>query len=301
MSFQILALGEILWDLLPTGMQLGGAPANFAFHCRALGAEARLITRVGDDELGRLVLDRFRAGGSPTETIQIDSDRPTGTVDVELSEAGVPRYTIREDVAWDRITADDAGLAAARSADAVCFGSLALRSETARRAIAKLVSHTSPRAIRIFDVNLRHPFVYPDVIAEALELCDVLKLNDEELTEIAAMFGLGDGTRETIEELSRRFGLKAVALTRGADGSLLFADGRWSDLPGRPVAVRDTIGAGDSFTAALAIGFLNNRPLDEIHRHSGAVAAFVCSQPGGTPDLPDSLKRPDMTRREFSL
>lgn len=300
MSYPILALGEVLWDLLPGGMKLGGAPANFAFHCRSLGAEARMITRVGDDDLGRLVLDRFASRGLPTETIQIDSDRPTGTVGVELSHDGQPRYTIREDVAWDRITADEFGLAAARSADAVCFGSLALRGETTRKAIAKLVSHTRTRALRIFDVNLRHPYVFPDAIAEALELCDVLKLNDHELVEIAAMFGVNAGVRETIEELSRRFGLKAAALTRGADGSLLFADGRWSDQPGKPVAVCDTIGAGDAFTAALTVGLLSGHTLDEINRHAGSVAAFVCSQPGGTPELPESLKRPAVGPQESS-
>lgn len=301
MSDQILALGEVLWDLLPGGMKLGGAPANFAFHCRSLGAEARMITRVGADELGRLVLDRFESRGMPVETIQIDSDRPTGTVGVELSQDGQPRYTIHEDVAWDRIAVLESGIAAARSADAICFGSLALRCETTRESIAKLVSHTRPHALRIFDVNLRHPYVFPDAIAEALELCDVLKLNDQELVEIAAMFGVTAGVRETIEELSRRFGLKALALTRGVDGSLLFADGRWSDQPGRAVAVCDTIGAGDAFTAALAIGLLSGRTLDEINRHAGSVAAFVCSQPGGTPELPESFKRPAVVAEERSI
>jgi fructokinase len=292
MSCKILAVGEVLWDLLPTGMQLGGAPANFTFHCRSLGAHARLVTRVGDDAFGRLVLERFRLLGLPTETVQIDPFRPTGTVAVTLATDGQPRFTIHEHVAWDRITATDRDLAEARAADAICFGSLAQRSQPAREAIRALVLNARPEALRVFDVNLRPPFVDRGVIADSLELADVLKLNDQELPELATMFGLPAGVREAMEELARRFGLSMVALTRGAGGSLLLAGGRWSDHPGKPAEVCDTIGAGDAFTAALTVGLLAVRPLEEINRHANEVAAFVCSRPGGTPALPDALKLP---------
>jgi fructokinase len=292
MSCKILAVGEVLWDLLPTDKQLGGAPANFTFHCRGLGALARLVTRIGDDDLGRQVLERFRLLGLPTETVQIDPAWPTGTVAVTLADDGQPRFTIHEHVAWDRIAADETALAEARSADAVCFGSLAQRNEPSRRAIRALVSAARPGALRVFDVNLRPPFVDRDVIADSLELADVLKLNDQELPELAAMFGLPPGVREAIEELASRFGLSVVALTRGAGGSLLKADGRWSDHPGKPAEVCDTIGAGDAFTAALTVGLLAGRPLEEINRHANEVAAFVCSRPGGTPALPEALRLP---------
>ncbi|WP_406695025.1 carbohydrate kinase [Singulisphaera sp. Ch08] len=292
MSCKILAVGEVLWDLLPTGKQLGGAPANFTFHCRSLGALARLVTRVGDDDLGRQVLERFRLLGLPTEMVQVDPTWPTGTVTVTLSADGQPRFTIHEHVAWDRIAADEADLAAAREADAVYFGSLAQRSESARQAIRSLVSAARPGAIRVFDVNLRAPFIDRDVIAESLELADVLKLNDSELPELAAMFDLPAGVREAMEELARRFSLSLVALTRGVNGSLLLADGQWSDHPGRPAEVSDTIGAGDAFTACLVVGLLADRSLDAINSHANEVAAFVCSQPGGTPAIPDALKRP---------
>jgi fructokinase len=290
MSCKILAVGEVLWDLLPTGKQLGGAPANFTYHCRSLGARAQLITRIGDDDLGEQVRERFRLLGLPTETVQVDPAWPTGTVSVSLAADGQPRFTIHEQVAWDRITADDAGLAEARAADAVCFGSLAQRSEPARRAIRALVSAARPEALRVFDVNLRPPFIDRDAIAGSLELADVLKLNDQELPALAAMFDLPAGVREAMAELAGRFGLSLVALTRGAGGSLLLGDGRWSDNPGRPAEVCDTIGAGDSFTACLVVGLLAGRPLDAINRHANEVAAFVCSQPGGTPGLPDALK-----------
>lgn len=291
MSGKILAVGEVLWDMLPTGKQLGGAPANFTFHCRSLGACAQLITRVGDDDLGRQVLERFRLLGLPTETVQIDPDWPTGTVSVTLADDGQPRFTIHEHVAWDWIKADEAGLGVARTADAVCFGSLAQRSEPARLAIRRLVSAARPEALRVFDVNLRAPFVDRNVIADSLELANVLKLNDQELSELASLFDLPTGVREGMSELADRFGLSVVALTRGAAGSLLLTGGRWSDHPGRPTKVCDTIGAGDAFTACLVVGLLVGRPLDVINNHANEVAAFVCSQPGGTPEIPDTLKR----------
>lgn len=290
MPDKILALGEVLWDLLPSGKQLGGAPANFAFHCRCLGADARLVTRVGDDDLGREVLDRFRSMALPIDTVQVDPARPTGTVDVALAPDGQPLYTIRPGAAWDRIEADAPATAHAASADALCFGSLAQREEPSGRAIRSLVQSARPGALRLFDVNLRAPFIDRAAIEGSLGLANALKLNDQELPALAAMFGLPPEERAAMEGLARRFGLALVALTRGPGGSLLLANGTWSDHPGVPVELRDTVGAGDAFTAALVVGLLTGRPIDAINRHANEVAAFVCSRPGGTPALPDSLK-----------
>ena len=292
MPYQILALGEVLWDLLPEGKQLGGAPANFTFQCRSLGADASLVTRVGADDLGREVLDRFRALGLPTATVQVDPEAPTGTVGVTLAPDGQPVYEIRPDAAWDRIEADPLATGRAASADAVCFGSLAQRDGPSRDAIRSLVKAARPGALRIFDVNLRAPFVDRGVIEDSLGLADALKLNDQELPALAAMFGLPAEERAAMAALARRFDLALVALTRGPGGSLLLADGAWSDHPGAPVEVSDTIGAGDAFTAALVVGRLAGRPLDAINRHANEVAAFVCSRPGGTPALPDALRLP---------
>lgn len=248
------------------------------------------MTRVGDDDLGQEVLERFRLQGLPTESVQVDPESPTGTVAVALGPDGQPRFTIHENVAWDRIRADEVALAVAAGADAVCFGTLAQRSEPARSAIRALVSAARPGALRLFDVNLRPPFVDRSVIGDSLMMADALKLNDQELPELAAMFGLPSGVRESLAELARRFGISTVALTRGARGGLLLADGLWSDHPGRTVAVSDTIGAGDAFTASLVVGLLAGRSLEEINRHANEVAAFVCTQPGGTPALPDTLR-----------
>lgn len=292
MSHVIVAVGEVLWDLLPAGKQLGGAPANFAYHARSLDADARLISRVGDDALGVEILERFRWLDLPTDAVQVDAKAPTGTVDVWLGPDGQPRYAIREGVAWDRIDADAAARALAARADAICFGSLAQRAESSRRAIRAIVEAAPPGALKVFDVNLRPPFVDGDVIAGSLGLADVLKLNDHELPELAGMFGLPTEPRQAIEGLAARFGLALVALTRGAGGSLLWAGGEWSDHPGRPAEVVDTIGAGDAFTATLVTGQLAGRPLEAINRHANEVAAFVCSQPGGTPALPEALRGP---------
>ncbi len=293
MSDKILALGEVLWDLLPSGKQLGGAPANFTFHCRSLGADASLVTRVGDDDLGREVLDRFRSLGLPVDTVQIDPASPTGTVDVALAPDGQPLYTIRPDAAWDRIEANPLATARVAEAGAVCFGSLAQRDEPSRGSIRALVKAARPGALLMFDVNLRAPFVDRGVIEESLGLANALKLNDGELPALAAMFGLPADTRGAMAALADRFGLSLVALTRGPGGSLLLADRAWSDHPGVPVEVSDTIGAGDAFTSALVVGHLAGHPLDAINRHANAVAAFVCSRPGGTPVLPDALRLPD--------
>ena len=291
MGFKILAIGEVLWDMLPSGRQLGGAPANFACHARALGAEARLVTRVGDDDLGREILERLARQGLPTETVEVDPDAPTGTVAVELGTDGQPRFTIVEDVAWDRIEAGFAAFSAAASADAVCFGSLAQRHRIAREAIRSVVTAARAGALRVFDVNIRPPFHSRDVIAVSLEMASVLKLNDQELPMLAAMFGLDGGVRAQMEALARRFELSLVALTRGGGGSLLYRGGDWSDHLGEPAKVCDTVGAGDAFTAVLTVGLLEGWPLDEINRRANRVAAYVCSQPGATPPLPEWLLR----------
>ncbi len=287
----ILAVGEVLWDLLPTGPVLGGAPANFAQHARALGADAAMISRVGDDDLGREILSRFAASGLRADHVAIDSAAPTGTVTVSLGADGQPSYTIHEDVAWDHLTADPAARAFAARADVICFGSLAQRAELSREAIRALVAATPSDALRIFDINLRQSFYSREVIETSLGLANILKLNDAELPVLAEMFALpGDFTTQ-LAELANRFELRVIALTCGGCGSWLLADGELSEHPGIAAKVSDTIGAGDSFTAALALGLRKKWPLAEINQRANEVAAFVCSQAGATPKLPDELRR----------
>lgn len=298
MKFKIVAIGEVLWDLLPAGKQLGGAPANFTYHAHALGADARLISCVGVDPLGREILNRFEALDLPTSNIVQLPSVPTGTVGVTLAAGGNPEYTIHEHVAWDQIQADESSQAAVRAADAVYFGSLAQRTEKAQLEITRLVAGTAAGALRIFDVNLRAPFISRAVLADSLELANVLKLNDHELDVLAELFTLPAGTRRRIEALAKNYRLDVVALTRGEQGSLLFRAGEWSDVPACPTNVSDTIGAGDAFAATLTLGLLGGLPLEKINRLASEVAAFVCSQAGGTPTLPSRFREALVTEKK---
>lgn len=291
-QFKIVGIGEVLWDLLPAGKQLGGAPANFVCHARALGADARLISRVGNDAAGQEIIESFRIRGLPTETIGIDPTAPTGTVSVEVGAQGHPNYTIHENVAWDRIAADDAALAAIRNADAICFGSLAQRTSFVQGSIATLLAAARPEALHIFDINLRAPFINRDAIRHSVAAADILKLNEEELPVLAEMFQLTGRPAEQLAALAARFPIRLIVLTCGSEGSMLFSAGTLYEQPVTPIEVRDTIGAGDSFTAAVTIGFLRQWPLEKIAQHATAVAAYVCTQPGATPPLPEALRWP---------
>ena len=293
MDFRIIGIGEVLWDLLLTGIQLGGAPANFGYHAHALGANANVITRVGSDDYGREIIRRFQEMGLPESTVQVDRAAPTGTAKVELSGNGLAHFTVQENVAWDFIAADSDALAAARAADAICFGSLAQRSEPSRRAIQQVIAAAPACALLVFDINLRQRFYTRALIEKSLHLANVLKLNDDELPTVAGMFSLTGSTEDQIDRLAQTFNLHLVALTRGPKGSLLYQTekGRWSDCPSRPVKVVDTVGAGDSFTAAMVLGLLHKMDLDEINGIANEVARYVCSQAGATPAMPVEFAR----------
>ncbi len=286
----VVGVGEVLWDLLPGGKQFGGACANFTYHAQTLGAEAWLVSRVGDDPLGHEILERLSGMGLRADGVTVDPCAPTGTVSVELSRDGQPKFTIRENVAWDHIVPTHAAKEAVARADAVCFGSLAQRSEASRETIRSLVTSTRPEALRIFDVNLRQPFYTLEIIESSLRLANVLKINDEELPVLAGFFGLRGSPTEQLAQLALRYHLRMVALTRGARGSLLYADGRTSDHPGSSATVVDTVGAGDAFTAALTMGLLANWDLDTLNHRASQIASYVVSQPGGTPKMPDRLR-----------
>ena len=290
MKFKLVGLGEVLWDLLPGGRQLGGAPANFTYHASALGADARLISRVGQDALGREALDRLEKLGVPTDCLEVDRTLPTGTVGVEVAADGQPQFQIHEHVAWDALSGELAGRLAVAAADAVCFGTLAQRREPSRSTIISLVAAAPPHALRILDVNLRQNYFSSRLINESVAFADVLKLNETELPQLAALFDLTGDERSQIRQLAERNLLRVVAYTRGGRGSLLFSEGRWSEHPGFPTKVVDTIGAGDSFTAALALGLLGGWDLDRINENANRVAAHVCTCAGATPPLPEHLR-----------
>lgn len=291
MTFAVVGLGEVLWDLLPTGPQLGGAPANFAYQAAMLGARARMVTRVGEDELGREVIRRFAEAGLSSETVQLDPARPTGTVAVTLDEKGVPHYTFAEDVAWEHLAVTDDAQRAVRGAHAVCFGTLGQRSGTSRKVIQQLVAAAPANALKIFDINLRLDCYSRELIDESMRLSNVLKMNDEELAVLTTMFSLRGGVRRRIEELVHTYGFNVVVVTFGPSGSLIYQAGSWSELPPRPVQVVDTVGAGDAFTAALTMGLLAQMSLDEAHGYAAELAGFVCSQRGATPRLQEDCVR----------
>ena len=287
MSPRILSIGEVLWDMLPTGPVLGGAPANFGVHAQGLGGEARLVSRVGDDAGGHGILRRLRARGMNTDLIASDSALPTGTVSVTLASDGQPHYVIHEHVAWDAIAITPESECVAAESHAVCFGTLAQRSPASRAGVQALVAASPADALRVFDINLRQSFFSREVIETSLGLANVLKLNETELPVLAEMFGLGGNTEAQLTRLADKFQLRALAFTRGAAGSRLMVDGACSERAAAPALVRDTVGAGDAFTAALVIGVLAQWPLQAIHERASDVAAFVCSQDGPTPLLPE--------------
>ena len=289
--YRIFAIGEVLWDMLPTGKKVGGAPGNFAYHCRKLGADADMISRVGDDELGRELLEFYRSVGLSTEYIVVDREHPTGAVDVELDADGQARYIFRDDVAWDHLQADADTLALLQTADAICYGTLAGRRAESLRALEAMIAAPPKTTLRVFDVNLRAPHYTPETVLALLETADILKLNEEELPIIVSMLDQTASDLVTFDPatldpvalgkwLIDRYGYKMLVLTRGAHGSLLLTSDTMSDYCSRQVQVVDTVGAGDAFTAAAVIGFLNGRPLDEINRTASDLAAKVCTFPG---------------------
>jgi fructokinase len=290
-KFILVGLGEILWDMLPEGKQLGGAPANFAYHAQALGGRGVIVSCVGDDELGEEIMSRLEELGLERNYVVVGKSHSTGTVTVKLDEKGRPDYTIHENVAWDFIPCGRRLLEVAAWADAVCFGSLCQRSQVSRDTVRAFLEATRPDCIRVFDINLRQSYFSAEIIRTMLELTDVLKLNDEELPVVADLLGLTGSVSDILLQLTQKYALRIIALTRGANGSCLYARGEICSHRGFPARIVDTVGAGDSFSAAITVGMLHGRALGEINEFANRVASFVCSQPGATPTLPDTLAK----------
>ena len=253
----VVGLGELLWDLLPAGKQLGGAPANFAYITSLLGDNGIPASRLGQDALGAAAIQRLGELALPTEYIQKDTDHPTGTVQVEVDSAGQPRFEISESVAWDFLEWTQQWQTLAQQTDAVCFGSLAQRSEHSRATIRKFVLASRPDAVRVFDVNLRQSFYSAQILAESMRLATLVKLNHEELPRIMRLFELEHhGEEDSARRLLSLHDLKLVCLTRGNGGSLLISSDECSEHAGFRVKVADTVGAGDAFTAATGARIL---------------------------------------------
>ncbi len=285
----IVGLGEALWDVLPEGKQLGGAPANFAYHAGQHGLNSVAVSALGKDELGdetARMLDEKNL-----HYVMPRVDYPTGTVQVELDAEGVPTYDIRQGVAWDNIPFTDDIKEIAVNAGCVCWGSLAQRNEVSRQTIYKFLDHTPHDCLKVFDINLRQTFYSKEVICESLKRCNVLKINDEELVTIGRLFGYpGLDIENKCWLILGKYSLDMLVLTCGINGSYVFTPGNVSFQETPKVDVADTVGAGDSFTGTFCADILKGMSVAEAHRRAVEVSAYVCTQNGAMPAIPENLK-----------
>lgn len=285
-SRTILSIGELLWDLFPDGPRFGGAAANFACHAALLGGRVFMVSAVGDDANGREARRILESLSVDTSLVQSLPGTETGAVTVKVDAAGKPSFRIHEDVAWDHIAWSDALAAQIAGADAVYFGTLAQRGVVSRATIRRAMNLAAETDVpRVLDVNLRSPFFDDAMIRESVALCSIMKISDEELPAVLAACGVvaEANAADSLRAILDRYDLALVAMTRGADGALLVSREESVDQPGIPTTVVDTVGAGDSFTAALITGLLDGRSLSEIARKACEVAAAVCAQPGAVP------------------
>ncbi|MDR2823665.1 MAG: carbohydrate kinase [Prevotellaceae bacterium] len=284
----IVGLGEILWDVFPERKILGGAPANFAYHTSQFGFDGYAISAIGNDLLGKEILNSLEE--KKLNYLIETTDFPTGTVQVTLDEKGVPQYEICEGVAWDNIPFTQQAEDLARTCDAVCFGSLAQRNITSRVTIQCFLNAVPDNCLKIFDINLRQHFYSKELIEESLHLANILKINDEEALVVAELFGCKEMKEQDVcLELLKEYNLKLVILTKGTEGSFVYSGKESSFLATPKVSVADTVGAGDSFTAAFVAAYLHGSSLVEAHQLAVEVSAYVCTQHGAMPVLPDAF------------
>ncbi len=284
----IVGLGEALWDVLPEGKKLGGAPANFAYHTGQFGLDTLAISALGEDRLGDETIAAIEEQGLNYMMPRVPY--PTGTVQVTLDDEGIPAYDIKENVAWDNIPFTDEMKAVAQNCRAVCFGSLAQRNVVSRGTIKKFLSATPDDCMKIFDINLRQNFYTKEVIDDSLHLCNVLKINDEELVVIGRMFGYpGLDMQDKCWLLLGKYNLDILVLTCGVNGSYVFTPGAMSFYETPKVEVADTVGAGDSFTGTFCACILKGKSVADAHRIAVDASAFVCTQKGAMPKLPDTI------------
>ena len=291
MKRYIVGLGEALWDVLPEGKKLGGAPANFAYHAGQFGLDTIAISALGEDDLAEETIEALKEHN--LNYLMPRVPYPTGTVQVTLAEGGIPTYEIKEGVAWDNIPYTDEMAEIAKNARAVCFGSLAQRNGVSRENIRKFLAETPADCLKICDINLRQQFYSKEILEDSFKLCNILKINDEELVVVNRMFGYdGLDMRQTCEKMVQDYGLKMLVLTCGTNGSYVFTDDGLTSFQVTPkVEVADTVGAGDSFTGSFCACILNGTPVQEAHKTAVAVSAFVCTQNGAMPIVPNELKK----------
>lgn len=286
----VVGMGEALWDVLPEGKKIGGAPANFAYHVSQFGLPSCVVSAVGDDALGKEIIENFTSKG--LNQLIAEVPYPTGTVQVEIDQAGVPQYEIKENVAWDNIPYTAHLEAIAEKTKAVCFGSLAQRNVVSRNTINRFLD-AMPRtedSLVVFDVNLRQGFYNKEILCNSMKRCNILKINDEELVTVSRMFGYpGIDLQDKCWILLGKYNLKMLILTCGINGSYVFTPGNVSFQPTPKVEVADTVGAGDSFTAAFISSILKGKSVQEAHSRAVQTSAYVCTKKGAMPILPSEL------------
>lgn len=290
MKQKIVGIGEALWDVLPEGKKIGGAPANFAYHVSQFGLDSCVISAIGKDRLGEEILENFNEKQLCYNIPAVEY--PTGTVQVEIDPVGVPQYNIKENVAWDNIPFNKDIEHIARHARAVCFGSLAQRSVVSRNTILRFLDAmpSGPDVLKVFDINLRQGFYSKEIICESLRRCNILKINDEELVTVSRLKGYpGIDLQDKCWILLGKYNLKMLILTCGVNGSYVFTPGNVSFQPTPTVEVADTVGAGDSFTAAFISGIIKGLSVAEAHKKAVDVSAYVCTCNGAMPVLPPEL------------
>lgn len=286
---KVIAIGEIVWDCLPSGKQLGGAPLNFAFFAKELGADAYAVSAVGGDELGDETLAVAATTGVCLDYVQRNS-LPTSRVLVTLNEVGIPQYEIVEGVAWDAIEGSDPALKLVEDADVICWGSLAQRSEKSRNSILSLLDAAPDTCVKVFDINIRQHYYTREVVEASLERANILKLNEDELPLVARMLGVEGSDKEIVSILIDMYSLKYLIYTHGADFSEVYsADGEYSHVPTPKVSVADTVGAGDSFTAVFVTSLLKGDSLKDSHEKAVKVSAYVCTKNGAINPLPENI------------
>lgn len=287
---KVIGMGEALWDVLPEGKKIGGAPANFAYHVKQFGLDSCAVSAIGEDHLGTELVERF-----DEKNLKYHLDivpYPTGTVQVTLDTEGVPQYEIKENVAWDNIPYTDDLKTLAKETKAFCFGSLAQRNVVSRDTINSFLEDIPAEndPLIVFDINLRQDFYSKEVIKDSIKKCNILKINDEELVIVSRLFGYpGIDLENKCWLLLGKYNLKMLILTCGINGSYVFTPGDVSFLPTPKVEVADTVGAGDSFTAAFIANILKGKDVKEAHKIAVETSAYVCTQNGAMPTLPDSL------------
>lgn len=286
----VVGMGEALWDVLPEGKKIGGAPANFAYHVSQFGLPGYVVSAVGDDALGKEIVENFTSKG--LNQLIAEVPYPTGTVQVEIDQAGIPQYDIKENVAWDNIPYTDSLEVLAKRTKAVCFGSLAQRNVVSRETINRFLDAMpqTDDSLVVFDVNLRQGFYNKEILCNSMSRCNILKINDEELVTVSRMFGYpGIDLQDKCWILLGKYNLKMLILTCGINGSYVFTPGNVSFQPTPKVEVADTVGAGDSFTAAFISSILKGRSVQEAHSRAVRTSAYVCTKKGAMPILPAEL------------